>query len=361
MITKNLIEKYKNKKSQAALEFLTTYAWAFIVIAIVIAAIAYFGILNPASLFPDRCTISPEIGCIEAKLGKTDIGTGVLRLKLKNNFREHIIITSWNTSSESATPFTCTQAPTTGIWPSGETRDIEFTGCNNNEAGLVLGQKSKVNMKVNFYPSTATSVYARLVEGEVFATVTTLESVLTLVNCTDGLDNDKNGCIDYAGGDTGCTSPADTSENNGACPNAGNPNVSLNCFVSVYCPDTLVFKISDFKDAHAETSSMTNYIYNVCCRTGNDTLSNSCASPDVIPLHLSNVTDAHAEKNTQSNYNTNVCLNAPTKTVTCGYTTDTCANAGFETCLATISGDTDAHVGDCVTQPFANKVCCKIG
>ena len=33
-----------HKKSQAALEFLTTYAWAFLVIIIMIGALAYFGV-----------------------------------------------------------------------------------------------------------------------------------------------------------------------------------------------------------------------------------------------------------------------------------------------------------------------------
>ena len=36
------------RKAQAALEFLTTYGWAFIVILIMIGALAYFGVLNPS-------------------------------------------------------------------------------------------------------------------------------------------------------------------------------------------------------------------------------------------------------------------------------------------------------------------------
>jgi len=40
--------KPKNSKSaQAAMEFLMTYGWALLVVLIVIAALAFFGLLNP--------------------------------------------------------------------------------------------------------------------------------------------------------------------------------------------------------------------------------------------------------------------------------------------------------------------------
>ena len=37
----------QKKGESAALEFLTTYGWAFLVILVMIGALAYFGILNP--------------------------------------------------------------------------------------------------------------------------------------------------------------------------------------------------------------------------------------------------------------------------------------------------------------------------
>lgn len=38
--------KMKNKKSQAAMEFLMTYGWAILVVLAAIAALAYFGVLK---------------------------------------------------------------------------------------------------------------------------------------------------------------------------------------------------------------------------------------------------------------------------------------------------------------------------
>ena len=46
---------FKFKKSQAALEFLTTYAWAFLVILVMVGALAYFGILRSIKILPIRC------------------------------------------------------------------------------------------------------------------------------------------------------------------------------------------------------------------------------------------------------------------------------------------------------------------
>ncbi|MFO8015818.1 MAG: hypothetical protein R6U32_01805 [Candidatus Woesearchaeota archaeon] len=43
------------KKSQAAMEFLLTYGWAILVVLVVIGALAYFGVLDPSKLFPDKC------------------------------------------------------------------------------------------------------------------------------------------------------------------------------------------------------------------------------------------------------------------------------------------------------------------
>ena len=57
-----------NKKGQAALEFLSTYGFAFLIILVMIGALAYFGVLNPQNFLPDRCTSAPEIGCDEYRV-----------------------------------------------------------------------------------------------------------------------------------------------------------------------------------------------------------------------------------------------------------------------------------------------------
>jgi hypothetical protein len=49
------------KKSQAAMEFLMNYGWALLVVLLVIAALAYFGILDPARFLPDKAELGPGL------------------------------------------------------------------------------------------------------------------------------------------------------------------------------------------------------------------------------------------------------------------------------------------------------------
>ena len=129
--------KVTASKSQAAIEFLATYTWAIFVFVIVIGSLWYFGVLSPAKKLPDRCTISPYIDCKQYLIAETQDGTGVLRLKLKNNYAKTIHVDSWELAGEDSKPLICTGMPFTGIWEDGQTIDVEFSGCNSGENGLL--------------------------------------------------------------------------------------------------------------------------------------------------------------------------------------------------------------------------------
>jgi uncharacterized protein (UPF0333 family) len=53
------------RKGQAAMEFLMTYGWAIIVVLAAIAALAYFGVLSPANLLPERTTFAAPIQSLD--------------------------------------------------------------------------------------------------------------------------------------------------------------------------------------------------------------------------------------------------------------------------------------------------------
>lgn len=53
------------KRGQAAMEFLMTYGWAILAVIITIAALAYFGVLNPSLFLPTSCTMFPGIACTD--------------------------------------------------------------------------------------------------------------------------------------------------------------------------------------------------------------------------------------------------------------------------------------------------------
>ena len=69
----------REKRGQAAMEFLMTYGWAILVVLIAIGALAYFGVLNPSKFLPESCTIGPGIGCDDFKVQTTGAGTIIVR------------------------------------------------------------------------------------------------------------------------------------------------------------------------------------------------------------------------------------------------------------------------------------------
>ena len=178
------------KKSQAALEFLTTYAWAFLVILIMIGALTYFGIFKPTDILPERCNFGTEIGCMDYVINYgtiTGVDDGSFNIKLKNSVGEPIIIaevggTGFALSTDSSETFTCTlneiddaAPPGDGLytWKTGATVDFEFTGCNTEDVGFRPGNKDKIFVTITYYlaKSGTDSGYEHEVKGEVYATV----------------------------------------------------------------------------------------------------------------------------------------------------------------------------------------------
>jgi hypothetical protein len=163
----------RDKKSQAALEFLTTYAWAFLVILIMVGALAYFGILNPAKILPDRCNFGTEIGCEDYSI---DITTGDdnddFRIKLKNNVGEPIVVDTYTITTEDGTAFTCVTEPSTGTnWGRAEVLSLDWLDCDLDQTGgFTEGNKAKVLIVIDYHLAKSTATYARQVSGEVYVT-----------------------------------------------------------------------------------------------------------------------------------------------------------------------------------------------
>ena len=160
------------KYAQASLEFLTTYAWAFILILITIAAIAYFGTLNPKKFLPDKCVFTTDIQCKDFKISETE-----LRMLLRNNAGQAIKIQSISLTTDNDVALTCTTSP--GIiggasdWENAKTLDLIFNGCSASFTanGIKAGKKEKVLVKINYYNAKSTPEYVHTAEGEISATV----------------------------------------------------------------------------------------------------------------------------------------------------------------------------------------------
>jgi len=93
------------RKGQAALEFLTTYGWAFLVILVMIGALAYFGVLDVGRLVPESCQLDSSLECTsyavyQAKLVSPGVfNTGnnnaavMIEMGIKNNLPDQIDVT----------------------------------------------------------------------------------------------------------------------------------------------------------------------------------------------------------------------------------------------------------------------------
>ena len=162
-----------HKKSQAALEFLTTYGWAFLVILIMIGALAYFGILSPGKVLPSRCNFGAEFTCVDYQISATG---NTFRLRLKNSVGQPINIDAAKITlnSESTTQYACTlnpasQLPITG-WKPGDIKDFTWDTCNSAAAGVIADEKAKVLVTVKYYATSGPNTYEKEVKGEIFST-----------------------------------------------------------------------------------------------------------------------------------------------------------------------------------------------
>lgn len=158
------------KRGQAALEFLTTYGWAFLVILIMIGALAYFGVLNPKSILPSRCTFSPEIDCIEANINGDPVAGGNVSFRFRNSvgssasFAVSMVYIGGNNPSAN----TCVEAGGELLdnVPPGRTREIS---CEFTEGVFPVEDKAKFEVTINVTKSGGS--YTNPVKGEIYGTV----------------------------------------------------------------------------------------------------------------------------------------------------------------------------------------------
>ena len=166
------------KKSQAALEFLTTYAWAFLVILVMVGALAYFGILKPSAILPTRCTMAAEFGCQDYVIfwesqgvGATDGTEGEFHLGLKNNIGEPLATDDYELTTEDGTIISCTEPGTIASWGTAAVQTLDWTVCDFVAAGFAQDDKAKVVIKITYHLAKSDPTYQRIAEGEVFTSV----------------------------------------------------------------------------------------------------------------------------------------------------------------------------------------------
>ena len=172
------------KKAQGALEFLMTYGWAFLVILIMIGALAYFGVLSPTKFLPERCTFGSQFLCKDyvITLGSTSANVTV---KLQNNLGQAIYINEDSSDVMSQEGFgTCvmnvtdndgvdiagTELTAQTAVPDGGYFIVHGQDCSTL-GGMTSGSKYKLALDLNYYAATSSEAFSNTVQGEVFANV----------------------------------------------------------------------------------------------------------------------------------------------------------------------------------------------
>jgi hypothetical protein len=156
----------KQKKGQAAMEFLMTYGWAILVVLAAIGALAYFGILNPGNWLPTKCTISGGFSCLEHKVYNVGTDT-VVYTKLQQNLG--IDAASVNISVNS-TDCQIGGANLAKHWDisnvqNGDTFILEdapgdnYFVCTNGGTPLSVGQRVRAKFSITYQKTTESTTH----------------------------------------------------------------------------------------------------------------------------------------------------------------------------------------------------------
>ncbi len=162
------MNKSRNTKGQAALEFLMTYGWAMLVVLAAIGALAYMGVLSPNKYITPKCVTAPGITCPGAPIFNSGVNNRTVYFTVTNNLGTSISFVPRATpgvfdSISSPSPSTltctngyacpagntgnalCTQAPAgtataaTVTVPDGSSATIVLTGCTDAGGDLKSG------------------------------------------------------------------------------------------------------------------------------------------------------------------------------------------------------------------------------
>ncbi|MCF7871766.1 hypothetical protein K9L97_01920 [Candidatus Woesearchaeota archaeon] len=140
------------RKGQAALEFLTTYGWAFMVILVMIGALAYFGVLNPQNLIPDQCAITSGFSCRD-----TFVSNESIMISAVNNMGEPIYVVGFEVKQSAGSILNKTNDADTWINISGTEYEVgarpataigETCSCSGDEA-VPDGNSFTLGAKIN--------------------------------------------------------------------------------------------------------------------------------------------------------------------------------------------------------------------
>ncbi|PIN81042.1 hypothetical protein COV13_02520 [Candidatus Woesearchaeota archaeon CG10_big_fil_rev_8_21_14_0_10_32_9] len=153
-----------NKRGQGALEFLTTYGWAFLIVLVMIGALSSFGVFGNAGV--DKCISGQGFTCDGSMI--TD---QTQKFKFKNTLGEDVFITN-ATATIRSTGEQVNCSVSGGSVFEGDSFEVVCGG------ELSSGKRENVDVQFNYYSAESTVAYAKPSYVEVSGKVENYQNVV---------------------------------------------------------------------------------------------------------------------------------------------------------------------------------------
>jgi hypothetical protein len=156
--------KSRNLKSQAALEFLVTYSWAFLAILITMGSLYYFGILDFQRYLPERCLFTSQLECINFVMNS---GDQEIKIKISNNLGEQIRVQTLTITNDDTPALSCVNGDTLPLdWNAGDEKDFTFTTCSSG--GFLEDERVEAKITMTYIaPATSAPQPEHTVNGKI--------------------------------------------------------------------------------------------------------------------------------------------------------------------------------------------------
>ncbi len=254
-----------HRRAQTSLESLFPYGWVFLVIVVVLSAIAYIGLFTPGRFAAESCQLGDRLQCVDALLtGTTDGSPGTLVVKIYNGYERSMVVDS---AVGNVVPLKdCVRVT---IRPGA----VDDLSCEIPQSP-VIGEKPQLTFTVKYRPEGFLGDFYFNLTGAVRAKVLAASTLQTCAarglhlcdypatcpygweafnfepgacctptclaapQCSNGIDDDNDLCIDV-GSDDDCLSAQDPIEAGSTCyPPTAPPQGQCAAAGGQCCPGT---------------------------------------------------------------------------------------------------------------------------
>jgi len=158
-------------KGQAALEFLTTYGWAFLVILVMIGGLSYFGVFDFKSKMPDSCTFSGrDVECKSWQINNDSTTGSGIQLLVKNLGEQSMYVRSikilersLSNDGKSFCSYNISTYPTSVVISPHSEGDLLFNKTSASDVcGIRVGEKGTYDVVLQYATASTGTIYSSL-------------------------------------------------------------------------------------------------------------------------------------------------------------------------------------------------------